>query len=153
MFENLGGMEFVALLLVALLIFGDRLPTVIGDGLRMLRRLRAMAQNATNDLSRELGTDIQLEDLNPKTFIRKHLLSEEEEAALRKPLQGVYNDLRADITGVRKELEDVASAVDPRSSNRSPSTRAGTSGGGAATRGADASAGTRPTEIFDTDAT
>ena len=79
----------------ALLIFGERLPKVISDGLRMLRNLRDMARNATGDLSRELGTDIQLEDLHPKAFIRKHLLSEEDEAALRKPLQGVYDDLRA----------------------------------------------------------
>ena len=44
-----------------------------------------MARNATGDLSRELGTDIQLEDLHPRTFVRKHLLSEEDEAALRRP--------------------------------------------------------------------
>ena len=93
MFENLNWWEIVALLLLALLIFGDRLPKVIADGLRMLRNLRDMARNATSDLSRELGTDIQLEDLHPKTFIRKHLLSEDDEEALRKPLQGVYDDV------------------------------------------------------------
>ena len=43
----------------------------------------ASLQGATADLSRELGTDIQLEDLHPKAFIRKHLLSEEDEQALR----------------------------------------------------------------------
>ena len=42
-----------------MLIFGDKLPNVINDGLRMLRNLRAMATSATSDLSRELGTDIQ----------------------------------------------------------------------------------------------
>jgi Sec-independent protein translocase protein TatA len=51
-FENLNWWEIGALLLLALLIFGERLPKVIGDGLRMLRGLRAMAQNATTDLSR-----------------------------------------------------------------------------------------------------
>ncbi len=73
MFENLNVWEVGALLLLALLIFGDRLPAVIGDGLRMVRNLRNMARNATTDLSKELGTDIQLEDLHPKAFIRKHL--------------------------------------------------------------------------------
>lgn len=107
MFDNLNWWEFLALLLLALLIFGDRLPKVINDGLRMLRSLRAMARNATGDLSRELGTDIQLEDLHPKTFIRKHLLSEADEEALRKPLRGVYDDLRADIKGVQSELKGV----------------------------------------------
>ena len=117
MFNNLNGWEIVALLLVALLIFGERLPKVIGDGLRMLRGLRNMAQGATADLSRELGTDIQLEDLHPKAFIRKHLLSEEDEQALRKPLQNLFDDVKQDLNGVKSELNDVASAVDIRKSS------------------------------------
>lgn len=118
MLENLNWWEISALLLLALLIFGDRLPHVIADGLRMLKNLRKMARNATGDLSRELGTDIQLEDLHPKAFIRKHLLSEEEEEAIRKPLRGMYDDIRSDLDGVNSELKDVASAVDLRSSGR-----------------------------------
>lgn len=115
MLDNLNWWEIGALLLLALLIFGDRLPGVITDGLRLVRNLRNMARSATTDLSRELGTDIQLEDLHPKAFIRKHLLSEEDEQAIRKPLQGVYDNLRADVTGVHNELKDVASAADLRS--------------------------------------
>jgi sec-independent protein translocase protein TatB len=111
-FENLNWWEIGALILVALLIFGERLPKVIGEGLRMLRGLRAMAQNATTDLSRELGTDIQLEDLHPKAFIRKHLLSEDDEAAIRKPLQGLFDDVKADLNGVKADLDEVASAAD-----------------------------------------
>ena len=113
MFENLNGWEFVGLLLLALLIFGERLPKVIGDGLRMLRNLRAMATNATGDLSRELGTDIKLEDLNPKTFVRKHILSEEDEAALRKPLQSFYEDVRNDAQQVRDSMDVNAGAHTP----------------------------------------
>ncbi|PWU47947.1 preprotein translocase subunit TatB, partial [Micromonospora globispora] len=120
MLDNLNWWEIAALLLLALLIFGDRLPTVINDGLRMVRNLRAMARNATGDLSRELGTDIQLEDLHPKAFIRKHLLSEEDEQAIRKPLQSVYDNLRSDVTGVHNELKDVANAVDLRSNGTRP---------------------------------
>jgi sec-independent protein translocase protein TatB len=111
-FENLNWWEIGALLMLALLIFGERLPKVIGDGLRMLRGLRAMAQNATSDLSRELGTDIQLQDLHPKAFIRKHLLSEEDEAAIRKPLQGLFEDVKSDLNGVKADLSEVASAAD-----------------------------------------
>ena len=112
MFENLNWWEIAALLMIALLIFGERLPKVIGDGLRMLRGLRAMAQNATTDLSRELGTDIQLQDLHPKAFIRKHILSEDDEAAIRKPLQGLFDDVKTDLNGVKKDLDDVATAAD-----------------------------------------
>lgn len=117
MFENLNWWEIGALLMLALLIFGERLPKVIGDGLRMLRGLRNMAQGATADLSRELGTDIQLEDLHPKAFIRKHLLSEEDEQALRKPIQTLFDDVKSDLNGVKTELNDVASAVDIRKSS------------------------------------
>ena len=112
MFENLNWWEIAALLMLALLIFGERLPKVIGDGLRMLRGLRAMAQNATSDLSRELGTDIQLQDLHPKAFIRKHLLSDEDEQAIRKPLQGLFDDVKNDLNGVKSDLGEVASAAD-----------------------------------------
>jgi sec-independent protein translocase protein TatB len=115
-FENLNWWEIGALLLVALLIFGDKLPNVITDGLRMLRNLRNMARSATSDLSRELGTDIQLEDLHPKAFIRKHLMSEEEQEAIRKPLKGMFDNVKSDIQGVRDELGDVASAADIKQS-------------------------------------
>ncbi len=120
MFENLNWWEFLALLLLALLIFGDRLPKVISDGLRMLRNLRSMARNATTDLSRELGTDIQLEDLHPKAFIRKHLISEAEEEALRKPLRGVYDDVKSDINGVKDDLQDVGRAADINAATSAP---------------------------------
>ncbi|SNY05488.1 preprotein translocase subunit TatB [Paractinoplanes atraurantiacus] len=119
MFENLNWWEIGALLLLALLIFGERLPKVIGDGMRMLRGLRAMAQNATSDLNRELGTDLQLQDLHPKAFIRKHLISEDEEAAIRKPLQGLLEDVKSDLNGVKTGLTDVAEAADIK---KAPST-------------------------------
>lgn len=112
MLDNLNWWEIGALLMLALLIFGERLPKVIGDGLRMLRGLRAMAQNATSDLSRELGTDIQLQDLHPKAFIRKHILSEEDEAAIRQPLQSLFDDVKQDLNGVKADLSEVASAAD-----------------------------------------
>lgn len=122
MFENLNWWEIGALLLLALLIFGDKLPNVISDGLRMVRNLRNMARNATGDLSRELGTDIQLEDLHPKAFIRKHLLSEEDEEALRKPLRGIYDTVKSDLDGVKDEIKDVAAAADIRTPAAAPAT-------------------------------
>ena len=117
MFENLNWWEIGALLMLALLIFGERLPKVIGDGLKLVRGLRNMAQGATADLSRELGTDIQLEDLHPKAFIRKHLLSEEDEQAIRKPLQTLFDDVKQDLNGVKTEISDVAATVDIRKGN------------------------------------
>ena len=102
MFANLNVWEIICLALLGLFIFGpERLPKVIADGMRILRGLRSMARNATNDLSRELGTEVSLEDLHPKTFIRKHLLSEEDEATLRRP----FEDLARDVRGVASDVD------------------------------------------------
>jgi sec-independent protein translocase protein TatB len=111
-FSNLSWYEIVALLLIAMFIFGDKLPRVIGDGLRMLRNLRRMAQNATSDLSRELGTDIQLEDLNPRSLVRKHLLSEADQEQLLKPLKGVSEEVVQQSRGVERELKKVSRQAD-----------------------------------------
>ncbi len=108
---NLNAWEIIILVLIALFIFGpERLPRLIGDGVRLLRRLRSMARNATDDLSRELGTELTLEDLNPKTFIRKHVLSDDEQAALRRPLDDLARDVRGVGTNVRGVASDVRRA-------------------------------------------
>ncbi|AGL21131.1 hypothetical protein [Actinoplanes sp. N902-109] len=142
MFENLNWWEIGALLMLALLIFGERLPKVIGDGLRMLRQLRNMAQNATSDLSRELGTDIQLQDLHPKAFIRKHLLSEEDEAAIRQPLQSLFNDVKTDLNGVKSDLTDVRDTISQTATAKP-----------AAAPAVQPPAASRPPAAFDLDAT
>jgi len=114
-FFGINGWEFLVLLLLAMFIFGpDKLPKAISDGVRMLRNLRDMARNATNDLSRELGTDISLEDLHPKALIRKHILSEEDERAIRQPIENLMRDVKSDVTGVRGDLQKVANDVDVR---------------------------------------
>jgi len=110
---GINGWEMLVLLLLAMFIFGpDRLPKAISDGVKMIRNLRDMARNATSDLSRELGTEIALEDLHPKTLIRKHILSEEDERVLRKPIEDLYHDVRADVRGVHGDLQRVTQEVD-----------------------------------------
>jgi sec-independent protein translocase protein TatB len=110
--ENLNTWHILVLVLLGIFIFGpDKLPKAISDGVRMLRNLRNMASNATSDLSRELGTEITLEDLHPKTLLRKHLLSEEDEQALRRPLEKVFQDVKDDVTGIGNEARDVADGL------------------------------------------
>src|SRR3954471_18184079 len=110
--DNIGGWEFIVIILVGLFIFGpDRLPKAISDGVKMLRQVRQMARNATGDLSRELGTDIQLEDLHPKAFLRKHLLSEADEAALRRPLENIMGDVRGAADSVKRDAQAAASNI------------------------------------------
>ena len=110
MFGNLNAWELLMLALLALFLFGpERLPKVVGDAMRLLRGLRAMARNATNDLSRELGTEVRLEDLNPKTFIRNHILSDEEQQALRRPFEDLARDVQGIEQDVRRSTSDLRS--------------------------------------------
>lgn len=104
---NLNWYNVALLVLLALFIFGDKLPRVVADGLRMLRNLRRMAQNATADLNRELGTNLQLEDLHPKTFVRKHLLSEQEQERLLAPIREISDDVVRQTRGVQEDLREV----------------------------------------------
>ncbi|HKA69037.1 MAG TPA: sec-independent translocase [Actinomycetes bacterium] len=74
---DIGLWEMVAIAVLALLIFGDRLPEVVADLGRLLRQLRQMAAGARQDLTEGLGPEfdeLRMSDLNPRTFVRKHLL-------------------------------------------------------------------------------
>jgi sec-independent protein translocase protein TatB len=72
--------KLVALGLIALVVFGpDKLPQLARDAGRTVRQLRAMAQAARTELKSELGDtvgDFDLADLNPRAFVRKHLLDD-----------------------------------------------------------------------------
>ena len=83
MFNGLGWGEIAVLLLIGLFVFGpDKLPRVARDAGRMLRQLRQMANGVRDDLRSELGpeiADLDIRDLHPKTFVRKHLLEDGDE--------------------------------------------------------------------------
>lgn len=76
------GIEKLALLLIiAIIIFGpEQLPQIAHQAGRVLRKLRLLASDATNDLKSGLGpeyADLDPADLNPHRFIRKYLLEDE----------------------------------------------------------------------------
>ncbi|GIH27303.1 hypothetical protein Aph01nite_56130 [Acrocarpospora phusangensis] len=79
---GLGWPEIVALVVIALLVFGpEKLPQAASQAGRTLRQLRQMANNARSDLEANLGPEFKNfdpADLNPKTFVRKHLLEDVE---------------------------------------------------------------------------
>jgi sec-independent protein translocase protein TatB len=79
---NIGPLEFVVLIAVALIVFGpDKLPQLAKDAGRMLRTLRDIAQGARSQLNSELGpefADFDLSSLNPRTAIKNALLGEDE---------------------------------------------------------------------------
>jgi len=70
------------LAVLAVFIFGpEKLPEVAGQAGRWLRQLRSMAQSARDDLRGQLGPefdDLHLDDLNPRSFVRRHLWEDDE---------------------------------------------------------------------------
>jgi sec-independent protein translocase protein TatB len=72
--------KLMVLGVIALIVFGpDRLPQLARDAGRTLRQIREMAQTARTELKSELGDtvgDFDFSDLNPRTFVRKHLLDD-----------------------------------------------------------------------------
>jgi sec-independent protein translocase protein TatB len=83
--------KLLVLAVIALVVFGpNELPKISAQAGRALRDLRRIAEGAKNDLREGLGpefTDFEIEDLNPKRFVRKHLFGElnTDQAAQRQP--------------------------------------------------------------------
>jgi sec-independent protein translocase protein TatB len=72
--------KILALAVIALVIFGPHeLPKMASKAGKALRELRNIAEGAKNDLREGLGpefADFEIEDLNPRHFVQKHLLNE-----------------------------------------------------------------------------
>jgi sec-independent protein translocase protein TatB len=79
-FFNLDFAKLLVLGVLALLIFGpDRLPALASQAGRALRELRRMAEGAKSELQENLGpefSNFDINDLNPRHFVRKHLVDE-----------------------------------------------------------------------------
>ena len=75
--------EVAGLVVLALILVGpERMPRVAGDLARMIRKVRAMTKTATAEIRENLGPgfeDLTPSDLNPKTFIKRHVASVLEE--------------------------------------------------------------------------
>jgi sec-independent protein translocase protein TatB len=72
--------KLLVLGVLALLIFGpERLPSIAAQAGRALRELRRMAEGAKSELQENLGpefSNFDIADLNPRHFVRKHLVDE-----------------------------------------------------------------------------
>jgi sec-independent protein translocase protein TatB len=72
--------KLLILAVIALVIFGpNELPKMASQAGRALRDLRRIAEGAKNDLREGLGpefADFEIEDLNPKRFVAKHLFDD-----------------------------------------------------------------------------
>lgn len=72
--------KLLVLAVIAVVIFGpDQLPKVAAQAARALRELRRIADGARSDLREGLGpefSDFDITDLDPRRFVRKHLLED-----------------------------------------------------------------------------
>ncbi|WP_327190499.1 sec-independent translocase [Streptomyces xinghaiensis] len=113
MFNDIGALELVALVILAVLVFGpEKLPKVIQDTSRFIRKIRDFSENAKADIRSELGPefkDFEFDDLNPKNFVRKQLL-ENDELGIK--------EIRSSLD-LRKEMNEVADAVNGRDDDAS----------------------------------
>lgn len=104
MFNDIGTFELVTLIILAVLVFGpEKLPKVIQDVTRTIRKIREFSEGAKQDIRQELGPefkDFEFEDLNPKTFIRKQL--DNEDLGLKEIRNGF---------DLKKEMAEVTDAV------------------------------------------
>jgi sec-independent protein translocase protein TatB len=75
---DLSPLKIAVLAVIGLLIFGpEQLPKIASQAGHALRNLRRLAESARADLSENLGPefrDFDFNDLNPRAFVRKHLL-------------------------------------------------------------------------------
>ncbi|MFX4291306.1 sec-independent translocase [Streptomyces bohaiensis] len=127
MFFDIGPLNFLILLILAILLFGpDKLPKLIQDAVAFLQKVRAYSDNAKRDIRSELGPefkDFEFEDLHPKRFAQKHLLSKDE-LGLRELRDSL--DVRKELTevrdslDVRKELTEATDAINGRTRPASP---------------------------------
>ncbi|WP_328396828.1 sec-independent translocase [Streptomyces sp. NBC_00390] len=128
MFNDIGGLELAALVVLAVLIFGpDKLPKLIQDVTRTIRKIRAFSESAKEDIRSELGPefkDFEFEDLNPKAYLRKQLAENEDLKDLK--------ELRSSFD-LKKEIEEVADAVNGTERADAPGTSVPAAVGGSAT--------------------
>ena len=72
--------KLLVLAVIALVIFGpSELPAIASQAGRALRDLRKIAEGAKNDLREGLGPEFagfEIEDLNPKRFVHKHVFGD-----------------------------------------------------------------------------
>ena len=114
MFNDIGPMELLTIIVIAVLVFGpDKLPKVIQDVTRTIRKIREFSESAKQDIHSELGPefkDFDFEDLNPKTFLRKQLGNDD------LGLQEIRNGF-----DLKKEMAEITDAVNGRDTGSSSS--------------------------------
>ena len=153
-FYGIGWGELMLLLVLAVIFFGpEKLPEISRKAARVIHTVRLLANQATSQLKEELGPeyqDLTMADLNPKTFVQKHLLADMQEdlADIQKELDGVKMELTGSVTDMNSAGKDVKSLV-----NQSLSAPSAVATGSAAAPSLEAGAAATRLVPWDTEAT
>lgn len=103
--------EITGLVVLAIIVFGpEKLPELARKAARVLNYLRRIGNDARGQLRKELGPEFDnfdLADLNPRSFVAKHLLSGEEVEDLRQ----IREEAISSGSLVRDTLEDARSST------------------------------------------
>jgi sec-independent protein translocase protein TatB len=108
---DIGAPEFLLLIVAAVILFGpEKLPEFARKAARVVSYVRNIAGNAQEQLGKELGPgfeDLDVRDLNPRTFIQKHLLDE---------VEPIVADVKTELTDAgslgKAAKQDVADAIE-----------------------------------------
>lgn len=98
MFLDFGAGEVAALAILAMILVGpERLPHLAVEAAKIVKKLRAVATSATNELKENLGPgfeDLKPADLNPKTFVRKQINAAlDDEKVSKRPQKKIDPDI------------------------------------------------------------
>ncbi|MEU6661888.1 sec-independent translocase [Streptomyces sp. NPDC046821] len=118
MFFDVSAPDLLVLGIMVVLLFGpDKLPEVIQKAAASLRKVRAFSEAAKEEARSELGPefkDLELADLHPKRFVRKHLLDGDSDGLGLEEIRSALDP--------RPELSEVAAALDGERIERAGST-------------------------------
>lgn len=104
---GIDGVDLIIIIVLAVVLFGpERLPEFSRKAARVFVYLRDVANNAKSTLGNELGPEyanLELKDLNPKTFIANQL---REEVALIDEAKRELKEATGLLKSTAKEAED-----------------------------------------------
>jgi len=89
-------------ILAAILIGPDKLPQFAVDAAKFLQKMRGMSREAMTEFKSQLGPEfanMDIQDLNPKTFIANHLED------IAKDTDAIAKSTKADLAKIKEQTK------------------------------------------------
>lgn len=120
MLFGIDGVEFILILVLAIVILGpEKMPQYARKAARLFVYLKDVANNTQASLREQLGpeyADLQLADMNPKAFVKKHL--SQEIAALeeaKRDIEEMKQQLKEATVVAKQEVADAKALAQAKS--------------------------------------